>query len=104
MEQGAITTGILFAFMLYADMFLTRSIKVVNSLFNFHLISIHSDRLTDIATAETESAWYPQNLVSLDSVAGRITLHSLAYRYGEAEPFIFNDINMEFNAGENVAI
>ncbi|MDC9606359.1 peptidase domain-containing ABC transporter [Xenorhabdus griffiniae] len=104
MEQGTITTGILFAFMLYADMFLTRSIKVVNSLFNFRLISIHSDRLTDVATAETESVWYPKNSVSLDNVAGRITLNSLSYRYGEAEPFIFKDIDMEINAGENIAI
>ncbi|PHM68618.1 peptidase domain-containing ABC transporter [Xenorhabdus sp. KJ12.1] len=104
MEHGAITTGTLFAFMLYADMFLTRSIKVINSLFNFRLISIHSDRLTDVATAETEDAWYSKNLVPLEVVEGRITLNNLSYRYGEAEPFIFKDINLEINAGENIAI
>lgn len=32
MEQGKMTAGILFSFMLYADMFLTRSVKVINSL------------------------------------------------------------------------
>ncbi len=104
MEQGAITAGILFAFMLYADMFLRRSVTVINSLFDFRLISIHTDRLTDIATAETESAWYPENLISLDDVVGRITLNGLAYRYGEAEPLIFEDIDMEINAGESIAI
>ncbi|MBC8946819.1 MULTISPECIES: peptidase domain-containing ABC transporter [Xenorhabdus] len=104
MEQSAITTGILFAFMLYSDMFLTRFIKVVNSLFNFRLISIHSDRLTDIATSKTESAWYPKNRISLNNVTGRITLNNLTYRYGEADPFIFKGIDMEINAGENVAI
>ncbi|WP_426578251.1 peptidase domain-containing ABC transporter [Xenorhabdus stockiae] len=104
MEHGIITTGILFAFMLYADMFLTRSIKVINSLFNFRLISIHSDRLTDVATAETEDAWYSKNLIPLEAVEGRITLNNLSYRYGEAEPFIFKDINLEINSGENIAI
>ncbi|WP_443255998.1 peptidase domain-containing ABC transporter [Xenorhabdus sp. IM139775] len=104
MEQNVITAGILFAFMLYSDMFLTRFVKVINSFFDFRLISIHTDRLTDIATAETESVWYPENPISLDNVTGRITLNALAYRYGEAEPFIFEGIDMEINAGESVAI
>lgn len=104
MDQGIITAGILFAFMLYADMFLTRSVKVINSFFDFRLISLHTNRLTDIAIAETESAWNPEKPVRLESVEGRIELNGLAYRYGEAEPYIFESIDMKINAGESVAI
>ncbi|MBL0612461.1 peptidase domain-containing ABC transporter [Aeromonas jandaei] len=104
MEQGKMTSGILFAFMLYADMFLTRSVKVINSIFDFRLISLHTNRLTDIAIAETENTWNPEKPVRLESVAGRIELSGLAYRYGEAEPYIFESIDMEINAGESVAI
>lgn len=104
MEQGNLTAGILFAFMLYADMFLTRSVKVINSLFDFRLISIHTNRLTDIAAAETENSWNPENPMRLDNVAGQITLSGLTYRYGEAEPCIFEWIDMEIHAGESVAI
>lgn len=104
MEQSKMTAGILFAFMLYADMFLSRSVKVINSLFDFRLISIHTNRLTDIAIAETENAWNPENPVRLDNVAGWITLSGLTYRYGETTPCIFEDIDMEINAGESIAI
>ncbi|AYA41841.1 peptidase domain-containing ABC transporter [Xenorhabdus nematophila] len=103
-ERGLITAGILFAFLLYTDMFLTRSVKVINSLFAFRLISIHTHRLTDIATAQTENAWNPEDPVTLDNVKGRITLNNLTYRYGETEPCIFDCIDMEINAGESVAI
>ncbi len=61
-------------------------------------------RLTDIAAAETENSWNPENPMRLDNVAGQITLSGLTYRYGEAEPCIFEWIDMEIHAGESVAI
>ncbi|MFB5173096.1 peptidase domain-containing ABC transporter [Erwinia amylovora] len=104
MEQGKMTAGILFSFMLYADMFLTRSVKVINSLFDYRLISIHTNRLTDIAIAETENTWNPENPVRRANIAGRVALSGLTYRYGEAEPYIFESVDLEINAGESVAI
>ncbi len=104
MEAGIMTAGILLAFLLYADMFLTRSVKVINSLFDFRLISIHTQRLTDIAATETESAWNPLNPVRLENVSGQLTLSALSFRYSEAEPFIFEGIDMEIKPGESVAI
>lgn len=104
MEQGVMTAGILFAFMLYADMFMTRSVTVIDSLFDFSLISMHTNRLTDIAIAKTECVWNPKNPIVCIDIKGHIELKNLSYRYGEEEAFIFEGINMEINAGESVAI
>ncbi len=104
MDKGIITAGILFASMLYADMFITRSVKVINSFFDLRLVSIHTNRLTDIVIAETEDAWNPENPVKPEKVTGQIMLRDLAYRYGETESNIFQGVDMHINAGESVAI
>lgn len=49
-----ITTGALLAVMLYADMVITRTVKLVNAVSDFCLVSMHSQRLTDVAVSPVE--------------------------------------------------
>ncbi|HDZ8914819.1 TPA: peptidase domain-containing ABC transporter [Aeromonas hydrophila] len=104
MEQGIISVGILFAFLLYADMFLTRSVKVINSIFEFRIISMHTDRLTDVVISENESTWNPEKPIRLEKVDGRIALRGLSYRYGDTGSYIFESIDIDINPGESIAI
>ncbi|MCW2480885.1 peptidase domain-containing ABC transporter [Candidatus Symbiopectobacterium sp. NZEC135] len=99
-EKG-MTTGALLAVMLYADMVITRTIKLVNAVSDFCLVSMHSQRLTDIAVSPVERDDEERSQTQLN---GHIVIRNLSFRHSPTEPNIFEGINIEVRPGESVAI
>lgn len=95
------TTGVLLAVMLYADMVVTRSVKLVNAVSDFCLISMHCQRLTDIAVSPVERDEEERSPAQLN---GHIVIRNLSYRHSPTEPHIFEGINLEVMPGESIAI
>lgn len=95
------TTGTLLAVMLYADMMVTRTVKLVNAVSDFCLVSMHSQRLTDVAVSPVER---DKEEKSSSLLNGRIVIQNLSFRHSPAEPNIFEGINLEVMPGESVAI
>lgn len=99
-EKG-MTTGALLAVMLYADMVITRTIKLVNAVSDFCLVSMHSQRLTDIAVSPVERDEQERSQTQLN---GHVVIRNLSFRHSPTESNIFEGINIEVRPGESVAI
>ncbi|WP_145515980.1 peptidase domain-containing ABC transporter [Yersinia aleksiciae] len=103
-DDGTMTTGMLFAFLIYSDMYITRTLRVVDSIIKLRLIDMHSERLSEVALATPEPDEGEADCVIPSSVAGSIEVKELCYRYGDGEPAIFENVSLSIKAGESLAI
>ncbi|TNL02777.1 ABC transporter ATP-binding protein [Kosakonia cowanii] len=99
--DAGVTTGTLLGIMLYADMAISRTIKLTDAASDFYLVSLHSQRLTDVAVSPLEPDCETENALPLN---GKIALRNLSYRHTPHEPYIFEGITLEIMPGESVAI
>jgi len=99
--DGTITVGMLFAFLAYKTQFTNRTAALIDKLIEVKMTRLHLDRLADIALTEQEQEGLnnPSRAIS-----GNLTLKDLTFRYASNEPLLFNSLNLEVNAGENIAI
>lgn len=103
-DGGTLTTGMLFAFLIYSDMYVTRAIRVVDSIIRLRLIDMHSERLSEVALATPELDTSEADWMAPNSLAGSIEVKDLSYRYGDGEPAIFEHVSLSIKAGESIAI
>ncbi|MDN0110044.1 peptidase domain-containing ABC transporter [Yersinia mollaretii] len=103
-DGGTLTTGMLFAFLIYSDMYVTRSIRVVDSMIKLRLIDMHSERLSEVALTTPEPDEGEADLVIPNTLAGSIEVRDLSYRYGDGEPAIFEQVFLTIKVGESLAI
>ncbi len=99
--DNGITTGTLLAIIIYSDMVISRTIKVVNAISDFCLLSMHSQRLTDIAVSPIEQAQDNPHHLKFN---GNVIIRNLSFRHSPNEENIFEGINIEIMEGENIAI
>jgi ATP-binding cassette, subfamily B, bacterial CvaB/MchF/RaxB len=97
------TIGMLFAFMAYKQQFVSKASALVEKAIEFQMLDLYLGRLADITSAEPEdtdkpAVMYPRPL------NGSIEVRSLAFRYAEGEPFIFENISFSVQAGDYVAV
>jgi ATP-binding cassette, subfamily B, bacterial CvaB/MchF/RaxB len=101
--DGAITIGMLFAFMAYKQQFLDKVARLVEKGIDLRMLDLHLERLGDIALARCERGHdEPLNLGR--PLVGAIQLRGVAFRYAEIEPFVFEDLDLRIEPGEFVAI
>jgi ATP-binding cassette, subfamily B, bacterial CvaB/MchF/RaxB len=101
--DGAITIGMLFAFMAYKQQFLDKVARLVEKGIDLRMLDLHLDRLGDIALARPERGHdEPLNLGRV--LAGAIELRGVAFRYAEMEPCVFEGVDLQIEPGEFVAI
>jgi ATP-binding cassette, subfamily B, bacterial CvaB/MchF/RaxB len=101
--NGSMTLGMLVAFLAYKDQFASRVGNLIGTAFQIRMLNVQSDRLADILMAEPEgkdtgrpaagSAW-----------AGGLRVDNLSLRYGDNEPWIFQNLSFSVRAGSSVAI
>ncbi|WP_145579685.1 peptidase domain-containing ABC transporter [Yersinia vastinensis] len=102
--EGTATTGMLFAFLIYSDMYITRTIRVIDSIIKLRLIDMHSEHLSDVALALPELEIGEKNVATPNTIAGDIEVKGLSYRYGDGEPAVFENVFLSIKAGESIAI
>jgi ATP-binding cassette subfamily B protein RaxB len=100
--DGAMTLGTFFAFQAYAGQFSSRVNGLVGQLFAFRMVGLHLERLADIVHTDPE----PDGRGGLldDRPACRIEARGVSFRYGEHEPWIFQDLDLVIEPGESVAL
>lgn len=100
--QGAMTIGMLFAFLAYKGQFSSRISKLIDFSFDFRMLAVHAERLADIVSEEPEtvgsSAEPPGDL------ATSLELKDISFRYDEDGPWIFRNASLNIPAGQCVAI
>jgi ATP-binding cassette subfamily B protein RaxB len=101
--DGTMTIGMLFAFMSYKQQFIDKAVRLVEKGIEFRMLDLHLERLADITRAEPELK--PQTRTDYrHPLEGRIAICDLAFRYASSEPFVFERVSFEIQAGEYIAI
>lgn len=97
------TIGMLLAYISYKGQFVAKAHGMIDKIIEYRIISIHLDRVADIALSEPEYD-SPGTSLAPRTLGGSVMVVNLAFRYSEHEPHIFKNINFEIAQGEAVAI
>uniref|UniRef100_A0A486XVF9 Toxin secretion ABC transporter, ATP-binding subunit/permease protein, putative n=1 Tax=Rheinheimera sp. BAL341 TaxID=1708203 RepID=A0A486XVF9_9GAMM len=99
--DGSMTVGMLFAFMAYKSQFTGRMSALIGLVVQVKMTKLHLDRLADIALTDKEDEGSANDGREL---SGQLSLSNISFRYATNDPLLFNGLNLEVKAGENVAI
>lgn len=98
---GGFTVGMLFAFVAYQEQFKARITTLVDRMYEFRMLSLQVQRLSDVVFAKPESSL---DIASDTPSQPFIEVKSLYFRYSDVEPWLLEDINLRIEAGECVAV
>jgi len=99
--NGELTVGMLFAFITFKLLFLTRINALIDKAIEFRMLDLHAERIADIALTPPESGAMQRGLsrdVPLDVHADHI-----GYSYG-SEGHVFRNVSVRVRMGETVAL
>jgi len=98
------SVGMLFAFLSFRQTFTDRVLALINEAFNFRLLTLHLERISDIAHSEREPVPPSEPPEDAPPPAGAVSMTGIWFRYGEGDRFVLEDAGFEVRAGEFVAI
>ena len=101
LDGAGFSVGMLFAFMSFRQTFTDRAIGLVNQIIQFRFLRLYLDRLADIVTTPAESS---EGSPEVGHVAGHIRLKNVSFRYGVTDPLVLEDLNLEVQPGDFVAV
>jgi ATP-binding cassette subfamily B protein RaxB len=105
--DGKFSVGMLYAFIGFKLVFLSRVNNLIEKWNEFRMLDLHAERIADIALAEPEAG--SASISSVTGAAGgtkealRIEAKNLGYAYGP-EGFAFRHVNLEIHPNESVAL
>ena len=103
-EGSGFSVGMLFAFLSYRQTFTDRATALINQTFQFRLLNLHLERISDIVTAEREVTSNELPALVETEVEGRIECQSISFQYGTNAPFVLNELDLVIEPGEFVVI
>lgn len=98
---GDMTVGMLFAFMAYKSQFTSRMSALIGLVVQFKMTKLHLDRLSDIALTEKENEG---DAADGPEISGKLSLRNVSFRYAANDPLLFDDLCIDIEAGESIAI
>jgi ATP-binding cassette subfamily B protein RaxB len=98
---GGFSVGMLFGFLAFKLLFLTRVNNLVDKWIEFRMLDLHAERIADIALAPPEQIRTPSAPAPDAPLA--IAARGLGFAYG-VEGFAFRNIDFSVRPGEYVAI
>jgi ATP-binding cassette, subfamily B, bacterial CvaB/MchF/RaxB len=105
--DGALSVGMLVAFLAYKDQFSLRAGKFLDTIVRMGTLTVHGERIADIALAEPEPSDAADPIGSAPTVispkAG-LGARAVSFRYSDNEPRIIADFDLDVAPGECVAI
>jgi ATP-binding cassette subfamily B protein RaxB len=101
LDGQGFSVGMLFSFLSFRQTFTDRALGLVNQIVEFRFLRLHLDRLADIVMTPAESSTEAPALVDVE---GRIRLKNVSFRYGTTDPLVLEDINLDVEPGEFIAI
>ncbi len=100
--EGRFSVGMLFGFLAFKLLFITRISNLVDKAIEFRMLDLHAERIADIALAEPEPAPAASFSPPADAPLA-IEGKALGFSYG-IEGFAFRNIDFIARPGETVAI
>lgn len=100
--EGALSVGMLMAFLGYSTTFSTRVNNLTDLWIRLRMLSLHIDRVAEIALEEREVK-LPE-YTDTSRIEPVITLKDVRFRYSASEPWVINGISLELRPNETVAL
>lgn len=100
---GGFTVGMIFAFLAYRLQFATAARSLIDKSAEFRMLSLHLDRLSDIALTD-EDPGFAEPAVHSGVFRGEIELRGVTFAYGIYEPEVLKGVDLHIRPGEHVAI
>jgi ATP-binding cassette subfamily B protein RaxB len=101
--DGALTVGMLFAFASYKVTFSQRVTALIDKLVELQMLRLQGDRLADIVLTPAERTTGSAHHKPLPENA-KLELRHVWFRYADSDPWVLQDVNLSFEAGESAAI
>ena len=100
--DGKFTVGMLYAFIGFKLVFLTRVNNLIDKWNEFRMLDLHAERIADIALAEME---HTKPALPGDAASGPLEIEAknLGFAYGP-EGMVFKGVDLKIAPGETVAI
>lgn len=100
---GGFSLGMVFAYLAYKAQFLTKAASLIDHGANFRLLSLHLERLSDIALADQDVAFLDEPAEAA-RLLGKIELRDVSFRYSDQDPLVFCRVNLIVEPGEHIVI
>lgn len=100
--SGAMTIGMITAFVAYKGQFEQRLMALLETFVNFRLLDVHLERVSDIALQKKELEF--DGAASDRELSGRISIQNVHFRYAQFERDILKGANLEIEPGEFIAL
>ena len=100
--EGKFTVGMLYAFIGFKLVFLTRVVNLVDKWSDFRMLDLHAERIADIALADAEGG---KPALPGEPAGGPLSIEAkgVGYAYG-VEGFVFRGLDLAVSPGETIAI
>jgi ATP-binding cassette subfamily B protein RaxB len=103
--DGILSIGMLVAFLTYKDQFSQRVGKLLDSLVRLGILTVHGERIADIALAEPERGDSGDiSVATVISPKAGLSARGLSFRYSDNEPRVIAEFDLDVAPGECVAI
>ncbi|MBX9798043.1 MAG: peptidase domain-containing ABC transporter [Burkholderiaceae bacterium] len=97
-----LTVGMLIAFSTYATVFSARSCKMIDLIAEWRMLDMHRERLAGIVEEPIEAL--RESSVDISTLAPRISLKGVSFRYAESDPWIIDNVNLTIESGQSVVL
>ena len=99
---NTLTLGMLLAFLAYKSQFTARASKLIDLGIEIKMLSLHGERLADIALETPE----PNIAIETDlsRIEPRIEFKSVSFRYADGERWVIKDLSFTIEAGDSIAL
>ena len=101
--DGHMTLGMFVAFNTYRGQFSERAANLLNMMLQLRMLSLHRDRIADIALTDTEKTLPERELLRAGEAAS-LDVRDLVFQYDSLSAPLINGLNLSVAAGESVAI
>ncbi len=101
--NNQMTVGMFVAFASFKGQFSTRVTSLTNFLLQLRMMSLHNERISDIALHKKEMK-RPDTLYEANLIPASLETQDLCYRYDNQSMPVFNKLNLAISQGESVAI
>lgn len=102
MKSSAFSPGMLIAFLAYTDQFSSRATALTDKMSDFATLSMHAERVKDIALEPRQLDRTAHGGMPLDNAA--VSVQGLSFRYSDTDPWVLRYVNFTIGEGESVAI
>ena len=108
--SGSLTVGMLVAFLAYKDQFSQRVAALLDTIVQIGMLTVHGERIADIALAEPEERLAPSLAVAaprgaaLSRATPALSARAVSFTYGDNEPHVLTRFDLDVAPGECVAI